>query len=175
MKKLLNFIQFQAVWFICILGAAHQSELPALLLALAIVIWMLLVSENRSHDLWMILIGAGVGFVIDTALIQMGLMSFTTNHWQGVSPLWMTLMWCALVLTLQSSMSWLSGRYALAAILGGISGPFAYWAGARMGAGSFNDLYQSLLALSVIWFIVTPFLFYCSTKLKAIHHDSSNL
>ena len=175
MKKLLNFIQFQAVWFICILGAAQQWELTALFISLGILIGAVLISENRQHDLYLILIGVCLGFVIDTAMIQLGLMSYATHYWQNVSPVWMSLIWAALVLTLQSSMSWLSHRYLLSAILGAISGPFAYWAGVRMGAGSFNDFHLAIVALSVIWCLVTPFLFYCSNQLRATHHVSSQV
>jgi hypothetical protein len=86
----------------------------------------------------------------------------------------MSPIWIALALTLQSSMSWLSGRYLLAGILGAISGPFAYWAGVRMGAGAVTDLTTTMICLSVIWLIITPVLFYLSSLLKARHVYSSN-
>jgi hypothetical protein len=86
----------------------------------------------------------------------------------------MTPIWIALVLTLQSSMSWLGGRYMLAGLLGAISGPFAYWAGVRMGAGTFTDLIPAMISLSVIWLIITPVLFYVSSLLKARHVYSRN-
>jgi hypothetical protein len=91
-----------------------------------------------------------------------------------MAPFWMTPIWIALALTLQSSMSWLSGRYLLAGVLGAISGPFAYWAGVRMGAGVFSDLVTAMICLSVIWLIITPALFYISSLLKARHVYSSN-
>jgi hypothetical protein len=86
----------------------------------------------------------------------------------------MTPIWIALVLTLQSSMSWLSGRYLLAGVLGSISGPFAYWAGVRMGAGVFSDFVPAMISLSVIWLVITPALFYISSRLKDRHVHSSN-
>ena len=42
MKKLINFIQFQAVWFLCIFGAAHQYELMAILISIGIIAWALI-------------------------------------------------------------------------------------------------------------------------------------
>jgi hypothetical protein len=174
MKKLINFIQFQAVWFLCIFGAAHQFELMAILISAGIIAWALLTSEHRTHDYRMILIGAVLGIVIDSALISLNLITFTTSYWASVAPLWMTPIWIALALTLQSSMSWLSGRYLLAGVLGAISGPFAYWAGVRMGAGVFPDLMTAMICLSVIWLIITPALFYLSSLLKARHVYSNN-
>lgn len=173
MKKLINFIQFQAVWFLCILGAAHQFELIAILISVGIIVWAILSSNDRQHDLAMLVIGALIGFMIDSAVSLTGVMSFTSHYWTTFSPLWMTPIWIALVLTLQSSMSWLSGRYLLAAILGAISGPFAYWAGVRMGAGVFNDFNAAMICLSVIWVIITPALFYVSSLLKGRYVQSS--
>ena len=174
MKKLINFIQFQAVWFLCIFGAAHQFELVAILISVGIIAWALLTSEHRTHDYRMILIGAVLGIVIDSVLISLNLITFTTSYWASFAPLWMTPIWIALVLTLQSSMSWLSGRYLLAGVLGSISGPFAYWAGVRMGAGAFPDFVPAMISLSVIWLVITPVLFYISSRLEDRHVQSSN-
>jgi hypothetical protein len=122
----------------------------------------------------MILVGSVLGIVIDSALISFNLITFTSSYWTGFSPLWMTPICIALVLSLQSSMSWLNGRYMLAGLLGAISGPFAYWAGVRMGAGAFTDLTTTMICLSVIWLIITPVLFYLSSLLKARHVHSNN-
>jgi hypothetical protein len=174
MKKLINFIQFQAVWFLCIFGAAHQYELMAILISIGIIAWALITSERRTHDYGMILVGSVLGIVIDSALISFNLITFTSSYWTGFSPLWMTPIWIALVLTLQSSMSWLNGRYLLAGLLGAISGPFAYWAGVRMGAGIFVDFIPAMISLSVIWLVITPALFYVSSLFKARYVQSNN-
>ena len=174
MKKLINFIQFQAVWFLCIFGAAHQFELMAILISAGIIAWAILTSEHRTHDYVISLIAAIVGLALDSLLVSQNLISFTTAYWTSMAPLWMTPIWIALALTLQSSMSWLSGRYVLAGILGAISGPFAYWAGVRMGAGALTDLTTTMICLSVIWLIITPVLFYLSALLKARYDYSSN-
>jgi hypothetical protein len=174
MKKLINFIQFQAVWFLCIFGAAHQFELIAVLISAGIIAWALLASEHRAHDYRIILVGAVLGIVIDSVLVSLNLITFTTAYWTGASPFWMTPIWIALVLTLQSSMSWLSGRYLLAGLLGAISGPFAYWAGVRMGAGVFVDFTAAMISLSVIWLVITPALFYVSSLFKARYVHSNN-
>lgn len=172
MKKLINFIQFQAVWFVCILGAAYQWELPAMMISLAIIAWAFLISENRSHDQFISMLALGIGFLVDTALIQFNVMTFQSSLWQEVSPLWMSLIWVALALTIQSSMSWLKDRLFLAAFLGAISGPFAYWAGVRMGAGEFTEIKTALITLAVIWFILTPLLFYCSNRWRVSHESN---
>jgi hypothetical protein len=174
MKKLINFMQFQAVWFLCIFGAAYQFELMAIFISTGIIIWSIFTSEHRTHDYVIGSIAAIMGIVLDSLLISQNLITFTTAYWTAASPLWMTPIWIALALTLQSSMSWLSGRYLLAGILGAISGPFAYWAGVRMGAGVVSDLTITMICISVIWLIVTPALFYISSLLKVRYAYSRN-
>jgi hypothetical protein len=174
MKKLINFIQFQAVWFLCIFGAAHHFELVAILTSAGIIACAIFTSEHRTHDYVIGLLAAIIGISLDSLLISQNLITFTTAYWTSASPLWMTPIWIALALTLQSSMSWLSGRYLLAGILGAISGPFAYWAGVRMGAGVVSDLTTTMICLSVIWLIITPVLFYISSILKARYAYSNN-
>jgi hypothetical protein len=169
MKKLINFIQFQAVWFLCILGAAHGFEWPAILVSVLILAWAWWVSEDRRHDQWLMIIAIALGIVIDSSLVWLGVMSFKSEIWTGFSPIWMPFIWAALAITIQSSMSWLARSYRLAAVLGAISGPFAYWAGVRMEAGTFHDFITAIATLSVIWLVVTPFLFYCSQRLKESH------
>ena len=169
MKKLINFIQFQAIWFLCILGAAHGYEWQAILLSSLILLWAWFVSEDRQHDQQLVMIAIAIGIVADTSLIWLGVMSFKSEFWVSFTPIWMPFTWAALAMTIQSSMSWLLGRLKIAAVLGAISGPFAYWAGIRMGAGTFNDFITAMVALSLIWLLVTPFLFYCSQRLKESH------
>lgn len=166
MKKLVNFIQFQAVWFLCILGAAYSFEWQAIFASFLLLVWAWFVSEDRHHDQWLIVIAVALGMVIDSSLVWFGIMSFKSEIWTGFAPIWMPFIWAALAITIQSSMSWLAGRLKLAGILGAITGPISYWAGVRMEAGVFNDFSTAIAALSIIWLLVTPFLFYCSQRLK---------
>ena len=70
MKKLINFIQFQAVWFLCIFGAAHQYELMAILISIGIIAWAILTSEHRTHDYVISLIAVIIGLALDSLLIS---------------------------------------------------------------------------------------------------------
>jgi hypothetical protein len=59
--------------------------------------------------------------------------------------------------TLNGSMSWLAGRYRLAAVLGAICGPISYAAGARLGAIEFPlHAGLSLVGIAVVWACVMP-------------------
>ena len=156
MTKLINFIVFQLIWFLSIYGAVAEIELITITLCLIFLAVNLFISQNLRADLVLIIQGVLLGFFVDTLLIHLGIISFKSQYWSLVSPFWMWVIWAGLMSTIHSSMSWLKLRWAMAAVLGAIFAPLSYWAGVRMGAGSFNDLYIALAAISVIWLFITP-------------------
>jgi hypothetical protein len=58
------------------------------------------------------------------------------------------------------SLEWLSGRYALAAVLGAVAGPLSYLGGERLGAITV----ESPLAIGIEWAIATPLLVYLKER-----------
>ena len=76
-----------------------------------------------------------IGLVWDSALASLGWIRFTSGTLvEGAAPPWILGLWALFATTLNRSLAWLHGRYALAAVLGAIAGPLSYWAGARLGA-----------------------------------------
>jgi hypothetical protein len=75
-----------------------------------------------------------------------------------VVPLWILAMWVLFATALRSSLRWLQGRPALAALFGAVGGPLSYAAAARMGACRFEQPVVSALALGVAWAVITPLL-----------------
>ena len=64
------------------------------------------------------------------------------------------------------SLAWHKKRLGLAALLGAVGGPLAYWAGVRLGAATFNwPLLPSLLLLAAIWGILMPGVMRLSSRL----------
>ena len=72
------------------------------------------------------------------------------------SPLWMVSLWINFATLLNVSLKWLHGRYALAAVLGALGGPAAYYSGARLGAMQNLPGIGSLLVLSLAWSVAVP-------------------
>jgi hypothetical protein len=58
--------------------------------------------------------------------------------------------------TLNVSLSWLAGRYALAAALSAAAGPLSYLAAMRFGVIVFPDTFRNLAVLAAIWAVTTP-------------------
>jgi hypothetical protein len=55
------------------------------------------------------------------------------------------------VMTLRHSLGWLRGRYLLAAALGAVAGPLAYWAGSKLGAIELAGTTRAALAIGAAW------------------------
>ncbi len=167
MFYLINFVLFQLAWFAGILGAAHQQASIGILVMVlcgAFHIWSLPRASRRAEYLLMLQCFC-LGTLIDTVLMHAGIMVYASPNPIGfLSPLWMSLLWVALAMTLNHSLAWLKNKYWLSAILGSITGPLSYLAGVRLDAGSMPDEVYSLVTLSIVWALSMPLMMFWSQK-----------
>jgi hypothetical protein len=49
--------------------------------------------------------------------------------------------------------------------MGAVFAPLSYWAGVRLGAGTFGEVYVSLATIGVMWAIATPLLLLIANKI----------
>ena len=163
MAKFWNFVFFQLGWFACILGAANQQVMLAVLLTLAYIAFHIWYLDEPGQSLHLLSKALVYGIVADSVLVQLGYLNFQdswpTSH---LSPVWMWVLWVLVATTINGSLSWLRGRPILGAILGSICGPMSYEAGIRMGAGSWGSGNQTigLILVGVVWAIAIPLFFY---------------
>ena len=157
MKKFWNFVFFQLGWFMCILGAANHNILWPVVLAAAYIALFISFAKSPEKEAILIFKVLIYGVSADTLLIQLGIIRFEEN-WPiaGISPMWMWLLWALLACTLNSSMSWLKGRYALAVVMGAICGPLSYIAGISLGGGQWGSQKIGIILLGIIWGVAMP-------------------
>ena len=168
MRKLINFVLFQLGWFACILGAAHGYVAAAVLFCAAVATFHIWQSHDRIQEGVLLLKIGALGIVADTLLLQTGSLVFESKGLMpALSPIWMWSLWVILGCTLNESMSWLKGRFVLAAVLGAITGPLSYLAGVKLGAAQWGDETQALVLLGIIWAIAMPLLFWWAGKVPA--------
>jgi hypothetical protein len=164
-RKLINFVLFQLGWFACILGAAHGYVTMAVLFCLAVAAFHLWQSREPMQEGMLLLKILALGIGADTLLLQTGSLVFESKGLlPGLSPIWMWSLWVILGCTLNESMSWLRGRYVLAAVLGAVVGPLSYLAGVKLGAASWGNETQAIVLLGLIWAIAMPLLFWWAAK-----------
>ena len=120
MRKLINFVLFQLGWFACILGAAYGYVSWAVLFCLAVAAFHLWQSNEPMQEGVLLLKILVLGIAADTLLLQTGSLVFESKGLlPALSPIWMWSLWVILGCTLNESMSWLKGRFVLAAVLSG--------------------------------------------------------
>ncbi|HPB74378.1 MAG TPA: DUF2878 domain-containing protein [Chromatiaceae bacterium] len=70
-------------------------------------------------------------------------------------PAWMLALWANFATTLNLSLAGLQTRPGLAAVLGLVGGPLAYWGGAGLGAMTFVAPLPALITLALGWALLT--------------------
>ncbi|SNX27915.1 Protein of unknown function [Polynucleobacter meluiroseus] len=167
MAKFWNFVFFQAGWFACILGAAHQEVFWPVLASFAYIGIVIRRADSPLFEAKFIFKVLLLGVSVDSLLYHFGFMNFH-DAWPSsyLSPMWMWVLWVLFSSTVNQSLSWLQGKPLLGAVLGGIFGPISYEAGIRMGAGSWGPSGQlgGLAAVSVVWVIAIPLIFYWAKR-----------
>jgi len=158
MRRVLNFAMFYGGWFACVLGAARGDPWlgPATVAVLLLVHFWL--APDWAPEVRLVLVIGLFGFALDTLQASAGLYSFTrASVAPWLCPPWMVAVWMVFGSTLNASMAWLSGRYGVAAVLGALSGPVSYAAGARLGAIELStSAVASLVGISLVWTLAMP-------------------
>ncbi len=144
---ILNALLFQLGWFACVFGAQRP--------------WLLLIAVGclAAHFIWIAPWRAEwrllasvtlLGSVLDSSLQQLGVFDFPGDSL--LLPFWLALLWALFATTLNHSLAWTARPWWLGALLGALSGPLSYYAGARLaGVGLPLGTEQSLLLLAMIW------------------------
>ena len=168
-KGIINYIGLQLGWFACAWGAANGFAWlgPAVvLLHLGIHLnW----SNQRRREMIFFGIVTLIGLVVDSLQKVTGLISYAGDvpalPW--LAPAWIVAMWILFATSLNSSLKWLKGRYALAALMGAVFGPLSYRAGAALGAASFpQGEVLTMFVLAAIWGAVMPLLLWINSRLQ---------
>ena len=157
--KLLNYGLFQAGWFACVLAGAHGMIGVAVVAAatvIAVSLWCF--DTDRASDLRLFAAVALVGFCVDTVHLRLGVFALIGDpRFPHLCPLWLLALWAMFGTTLRGSLSWLAGRYGLAALLGAVAGTLSYLGGANLGAVTMHpNRAFAVSALGAGWAAVMP-------------------
>jgi hypothetical protein len=164
---LANLIAFYVVWVATALGAARGAPWLG---PVAVAAWLTLhlraCGPHRGAELRLLATAGVMGYATDSILVLAGLIEFPPQARLGApATVWMVGLWLAFAATLRHAFGWLRGRLALAAALGTVGGPLAYWAGARMGALTLAS--AAPLWLAVVWALATPALAWLAARVEA--------
>ncbi|MFK7759020.1 MAG: DUF2878 domain-containing protein [Phycisphaerales bacterium] len=171
--KILNLVVFNIAWFACILGAGSGNPWlgPIAVLISAVVHLYLLSFAARVIALY--IAAFIVGFASDWIVMLLGAVGFP-EHARLLTPvpLWMSFMWINFATTLHFSMSWMNGRYLIAALFGLLGGPGAYYTGMKFDAITLGEsLFTSLFIIGIQWALAMPLLVWLASFLRPDIND----
>ncbi len=154
-----NLAAFQAGWWAVVLTAAADRPLVGMAVVAVLLAWHLLRVRPRRGEPVLIGLTALAGLAFESLLQATGWVSFAgAGPAAWLAPLWMAALWANFATTLNVSLRSLRGRPWLAAGLGAVGGPAAYWGGAQLGAMTFHHPAAGLAALGLAWALLTPLL-----------------
>lgn len=159
LKGVALFCLFQAAWFACVMGAAHDRAGLGILAVVAAVLVIWCLSDRPRLEIILTVLAVLLGLAWDTLMLRAGWVRYASPGPGPLSlwaPAWILALWALFATLLRGPLSWLHGRPMLAAVLGAVSGPLSYLAAVRLGAGSFPDTTQAMLILAAGWAVMTP-------------------
>lgn len=168
--KIVNFVGFQIGWFGAILGAARGWTWLGPVIVAVLLVVHLAGEKRRGPVLGLLLLTGVLGYAIDSLFVLAGAFAFPEiAQMGGPSTLWMAAMWINLAIAVRGCMAWLRGRWLLAAVLGAVSGPLSYWAGARLGAIELGESFtRSMVLIGIEWLLALPLLVWLLLSPKAL-------
>jgi hypothetical protein len=155
-KQLANAALFQLGWFACVFSPTHPWLLwvPAALLGLHLC-WL----SSWQQDGKLLISATVLGIAVDSLLLQLGVFDF--GQPRKLIPVWLVLLWALLACTLKHSLAWSAQPWWRAALLGSLSAPLSYYAGAQLAGVSLPyGTSPTLLGLALLWAGLLPLLHY---------------
>jgi len=151
---LANAALFQLGWFACVFSPEQPWLLLVPLLVLGLHIGWL---SSWAAEGKLLLGSLLIGVTLDSALLHLGLFDF--GQPRLLIPLWLALLWPLLASTLRHSLAWTARPWWRASLLGAISAPLSYYAGAHLaGVALPYGSTVTLLVLALLWAGVLPLL-----------------
>ena len=147
-------------WFACVLAAAWNVHwLSILIVSVLGAIHLAVIGRARVIPAILLMAASLVlGLALDTALIMLG--TFEPNRWLMPYPMttiWLLMLWVNFSLVLNESLQFLQRHFLIAAVMGALFGPLAYFAASRLGAiHIMHPVNRRLLLICIAWAVAMP-------------------
>lgn len=162
-KNLINYIAFYIGWVLLV-----RYSNAFLIIIYGYLLLHILLAPNKLLELGTILIISGIGFILETTMLNLQVYQFTSHiHF---CPLWFYSLWPLFASTFNYSLKklnkiyfWITGPAA------GLIAPFSYYAGAKLNP-SFSikrPYFLSLFIIALVWVFLFPMLLTLTRKYYA--------
>ncbi len=163
-RRVLSLAAMQLGWFACVLGAAHGHAWvgPAFVSSMLVLHVGSRPRAARDGEIALLAAATALGLIVDASLLSAQVMAVADTR---LPPAWLLVLWpnVAAATAPGGSLGALAGRPLLGAIAGAVAAPFAYGAGARLGALTVD--HTRLFLVGVAWSGVMPILFALRSRL----------
>lgn len=150
-NKIINFIAFQIIWLIAVIGAANELIWPTIIIVGLFCVWQLSPKRRHKNDLRLVIFALITGLILDSTWQASGLIQYQLSL-PFIAPIWILSLWVCLALGINHSLAWLKKSLWLPILFGAIGAPLSYLAGNRLGALSYPDgLLMINILLSISW------------------------
>ena len=152
---------FQASWPACVVGAANGMLWPGALVVGLFAIWQLHPSRRDPRDIGVVGAFVATGLILDTLWVRTGLVEYATA-WPapGFIPVWLLLLWVAMGLTVNHSLSVFKTRWRAFMLLAAVGSPMSYSAAAAFGAVEWlAPSWLVVACVGPVWAVVLGLLF----------------
>lgn len=160
LRSLINFVLFQAVWFLSLL-----LEADSILLSGTIICLMFYLSEHKKQDALLVLKALPLALLCEYIAVVSGLLIFKSYPF----PLWLAFLWVALLLCINTSMSFLTAlKRWQAFMICVVFAPASYWAGARFGVlflGT-DSIVHFWILYGLLWACVFTFILFINNRIN---------
>lgn len=167
LHRYFNVINFSIYQAMLLLALFYQHSAVKLMLVLLLLHFLL--SPSRQTDMRFMLL-ALIGATVDQVLVTMNVLTVDG----GIIPFYLVLIWCALALTFNHSLRWITTLKPLYIMLtGAIAGPLSYYAALKTGALETPITTTSYVAIyAFVWLLLLPLLSYLAQVITYDHRIS---
>ncbi len=158
-----NAVLLSVLWHSSVIGAAHQTDWPALAALIVLMAWSFIFGRQIQADMRMAFIGLLIAFAVEPIWIGSKLIDYQLQPSASYPPLWIACLWAGFSLSFNHSLKWLKGHYLMAVGTGFVGAPLSLFAAYGFGALSPPEGWISLFIVYLpIWGILIPALAWLS-------------
>lgn len=175
-SRVVNFLAFNALWPLCVIGAARGNIWPGVALSLFLLLWHWVPAHRVKGDFVLVALALVVGAFLDTLWIRLGYFQLATpGPYPLWAPVWIMALWLGFALALNHSLQWLQ-RWPL---WSGMSflffAPFSYFMASRLGAVIWlADFWLIASSIGVSWCVLMTVLLWLAKRMRLAHEQQAS-
>ena len=158
MRAWINAIGYQIASLMVIHAAGVGQAWRGILACALFVALQFAFSDSRRGDLMAMSCAFVIGCVLDGVWSATGWVEYASPSPAWFAPAWIMALWVAFAMTFNHSLRWMRGRPRMAAVLGAVGGPSAYWGAERVFSAVTlpSPPWFTLAALAIGWALAVP-------------------